>query len=100
MPSDIKSLAENFIDSAPAAGTNHWEYVDVVNAFIGGYKQALLSESTTSNETKRGNTPRKVSYPTGKGVLIVEDQDVNGVVVVRDDSGRYVRVSADVITHI
>lgn len=34
----------------------------------------------------------RVSYPSGQGVLITPDQDVNGVVIALDDDGAYRRV--------
>lgn len=36
----------------------------------------------------------KVRYPSGEGVLVVADPDVNGVVVVKDESGEYRRVAS------
>lgn len=41
---------------------------------------------------------RRVKYPSGEGLLIVEDQDVNGVVIVQDMSGEYRRVARNAIT--
>lgn len=41
---------------------------------------------------------RRVKYPSGEGLLIVEDQDVNGVVIVQDESGEYRRVARNAIT--
>tara|TARA_R110000744_G_scaffold172239_1_gene290761 strand:+ start:60 stop:845 length:786 start_codon:yes stop_codon:yes gene_type:complete len=34
----------------------------------------------------------RVSFPTGEGTLVTRDEDVNGVVIVRSESGEYRRV--------
>lgn len=47
----------------------------------------------TAPEFKAGDV---VEYPTGKGELMLLP-DVNGVVIVRDESGEYKQVSQDVI---
>src|SRR5690606_16293884 len=62
---------------------------------------SVLSESnqkvenvSVDNSWKRG---LPVEFPTGFGVLIVPEQDVNGVVIVMAECGEYRRVAADAI---
>lgn len=39
------------------------------------------------------NIKKQVEYPSGKGILIVPEEDKNGVVIVLDESGEYKRVA-------
>lgn len=54
--------------------------------------RALLNKPI-NNDCIELNQFTPVEYPSGHGVLIVAHEDVNGVVIVRDESGEYRRVA-------
>jgi len=57
----------------------------------------MNKQQLTGKSWKRG---LPVEFPSGFGVLIVPEQDVNGVVIVMAEGGEYRRISANAINPI
>lgn len=58
------------------------------------YKPVEAGQAQGDNSLKVGE---KVSFPSGAGVVLISDEDKNGVIIVKDDSGEYRRVARAVI---
>lgn len=78
-----------------AIGTSeeHQERVEISQEEI---NEALDKEVSTPEA--EAVCEARVSYPTGTGKLIVSEPDINGVVIVMDDSGEYRRIYKDNIS--